>query len=103
MTFSVTLEHGSDGSYFAWVHELPGCFVRGPSRDDVEAKLPSAISDFLGWLRKLGEAPDGSGDFDVAVIEEVESIVETSEDSEALVSADREPLTLGLGKGRAVA
>jgi predicted RNase H-like HicB family nuclease len=27
MTYSVTLEHGSDGSYLAWVHELPGCFV----------------------------------------------------------------------------
>jgi len=93
MTFSVTLEFGSDGSCLAWVHELPGCFVRGASRGDVEAKLPGAIRDFLRWLRKLGEAPGGSGDIDVVVVEEVKSIVETSEDSEALISADREPLT----------
>jgi len=43
MTYSVTLEHGSDGSYLAWVHELPGCFARGASRDDAISKLPDAI------------------------------------------------------------
>ena len=32
----MTLEHGTDGSYLAWVHELPGCFVRAPSREAVD-------------------------------------------------------------------
>lgn len=93
MTYSVTLEHGSDGSYLAWVHELPGCFVRGASREDVATKLPGAIEDFLTWLRESGERVDEVGRIDIAVVEEAESIVETSEDTEALVLADREPLT----------
>jgi predicted RNase H-like HicB family nuclease len=92
MTYSVTLEHGSDGSYLAWVHELPGCFVRGASRDDVVSKLPDAIKQFLGWLRTFGEAVD-DGDVTIVVAEEVDSLVEADEDSEALVRPDREPLT----------
>ncbi|MGD0714281.1 MAG: type II toxin-antitoxin system HicB family antitoxin, partial [Gaiellaceae bacterium] len=75
MTYSVTLEHGSDGSYLAWVHELPGCFVRGASRDDVVSKLPDAIKQFLGWLRTFGEAVD-DGDVTIVVAEEVDSLVE---------------------------
>lgn len=93
MTYSVTLEHGSDGSYLAWVHELPGCFVRGASREDVSAKLPGAINAFLAWLQGSGEHVEEAGDVDVTVVEEVESVVETSEDTEALVLVDREPLT----------
>jgi predicted RNase H-like HicB family nuclease len=93
MAYSVTLEHGSDGSCLAWVHELPGCFVRGTSRDDVAAKLPRAIDDFLAWLRGSGEPVDESRSHDFVVVEEVESIVETSEDTEALVLADRKRLT----------
>lgn len=93
MTYSATLEHGSDGSYLAWVHELPGCFVRGVSREDVAGKLPDAIQEFLAWLRDSGEPVDEGGGVGVVVVEEIESIVETSEDSEALVHVDREPLT----------
>ena len=78
MTYSATLEHGSDGSYLAWVHELPGCFVRGVSREDVAGKLPDAIQEFLAWLRDSGEPVDEGGGVDVVVVEEIESIVETS-------------------------
>jgi len=92
MTYSVTLEHGSDGSYLAWVHELPGCFARGASRDDAISKLPDAIEQFLNWLRTFGEADEDS-EITIVVAEEVESLVEADEDSEALVGPDREPLT----------
>ena len=85
MTYSVTLEHGSDGSYLAWVHELPGCFVRGVSREEVEAKLPEEIERFGEWA---GEAV---GEF--RIIGEVESIIDSSEDTEVLLDVDREPLT----------
>ncbi len=92
MNYSVTLEHGSDGSYLAWVHELPGCFVRGASRDDALSKLPDAIQQFLDWLRTFGEAVDDR-DVTIVVAEEVDSLVEAGEDTEALVRPDREPLT----------
>jgi predicted RNase H-like HicB family nuclease len=84
MTYSVTVERGSDGSCLAWVHELPGCFARGASRDEVEARLPDAIRSFVGWLRAAGERVDAEADIDIVVVEEVESIVETSEDTEVL-------------------
>lgn len=92
MTYSVTLEHGSDGSYLAWVHELPGCFVRGASRDEVMSKLPDAIEQFLSWLRAFGEAGEENSAATIVVAEEVEALVEADEDTEVLLSPDREPL-----------
>jgi len=91
MTYSVTLEHGSDGSYLAWVHELPGCFVRGETRGEVEERLPEVIRGFHEWMRNLGEAPEDA--FDVKIVNEVESVIEADEDSEVLLDPDRAPLT----------
>ena len=85
MTYSVTLEHGSDGTYLAWVHELPGCFARGETRADVQAKLPGAIREFAEW------AGEPAGEF--AVVNEVESVIDSSEDTEVLLEVDRKPLT----------
>jgi predicted RNase H-like HicB family nuclease len=92
MTYSVTLEHGSDGSYLAWVHELPGCFARGKTREEVEAKLPESVREFRGWLRESGEAAEDDAEIKVNVVERVESLIESSEDTEVLLSPDREPL-----------
>jgi len=81
------LERGSDGSYLAWVDELPGCFVRGASRDEVLVGAPAAIRDFLAWA---GEpVPEV---IETRVTEEVASAIETDEDTEALVALDRRPL-----------
>ena len=85
MTYSVTLEHGTDGSYLAWVHELPGCFARAQTRENVEAQLPDAIREFAEWA--------GERDGDFAVVAEVESVIDSSEDTEVLLDVDREPLT----------
>ena len=38
MTYSVTLERGTDGTYLAWVDDLPGCAVRARSRAEVLAE-----------------------------------------------------------------
>lgn len=86
--YHVTLERGSDGTYLAWVDDLPGCAVRAQSREEVLARLPAAIADFLSWT--------GAPDFpppEVRVVEEVDSAIEAEEDTEALVASDREPLT----------
>jgi predicted RNase H-like HicB family nuclease len=91
LTYSVTLEHGSDGSYLAWVHELPGCFARGASREEVKEQLPTAIRAFLDWLRAAGEEVEDDEGF--VVVEEVESAIDSSEDTEVLLEPDREPLT----------
>jgi predicted RNase H-like HicB family nuclease len=91
MMYSVTLEHGSDGTYLAWVHELPGCFVRGETRAEVEERLPEAIRSFHEWLRSLGETVDDA--FEVEIVSEVESLIEAGEDTEVLLDPDRAPLT----------
>jgi predicted RNase H-like HicB family nuclease/uncharacterized damage-inducible protein DinB len=90
--YSVTLEHGSDGSYLAWVEELPGCFVRSTSREEAIAKVPEAITDFHDWLRRHGETVD-EAETTAVVVAEVDSAVETDEDTEVLLDADRRPLT----------
>jgi predicted RNase H-like HicB family nuclease/uncharacterized damage-inducible protein DinB len=86
--YEVTLERGSDGIYLAWVNDLPGCAVRARSRDEVLERLPDAIAEFLAW----DESPAADHP-EVAVVDEVDSVIETEEDTEALVSADRSPLT----------
>jgi predicted RNase H-like HicB family nuclease len=86
--FDVTLERGTDGTYLAWVNDLPGCATRGSSRDEVLERLPAAIGDFLAWT--------GGADMplpEIRVVDEVESAIEANEDTEVLVSSDRAPLT----------
>ena len=86
--YEVTLERGTDGTYLAWVNDLPGCAVRGSSREDVLARLPAAIGEFLAWSG-APHAPSPES----RVVVEVESTIEADEDTEALVSSDRRPLT----------
>src|SRR5918998_6153110 len=88
MRYGVTLERGSDGTYLAWVHELPGCFARAPSRDAVVQKLPDEIHAFLAWA---GTPRDD--EVEVVVAEEVRSRVAAADDTEALLEADRAPVT----------
>lgn len=87
-TYSVTLERGTDGTYLAWVDELPGCAVRANSREEVLSKLPAAITEFRTW----SGSPSAS-DPQLSVTEEVESAIEAEEDTEVLVATDRRPLT----------
>jgi predicted RNase H-like HicB family nuclease len=92
LTYSVTLERGGDGSYLAWVHELPGCFARGATRDAAIANTSAAVAHFRDWLREAGERVD-EDEIRVVVADEVESVIEADEDTEVLVPPDREPLT----------
>lgn len=87
--FGVTLERGADGTYLAWVDDLPGCAFRGGTREDVLAELPGAISSFLSWAG----APEGPEPVRVEVVEELESAIDADEDTEVLLRADRKPLT----------
>jgi predicted RNase H-like HicB family nuclease len=86
--YEVTLERGTDGTYLAWVNDLPGCAVPGSSREDVLERLPAAIGDFLAWTGAPPVPPP-----EIRVVDEVESAIEADEDTEVLVSSDRAPLT----------
>ena len=88
MTYAVTLERGTDGTYLAWVDDLPGCAVRAPSRDEVLERLPHAIAEFVVWT---GAEPPT--EVAVTVSAEVESATDADEDTEVILAADRQPLT----------
>jgi predicted RNase H-like HicB family nuclease/uncharacterized damage-inducible protein DinB len=48
--YTVYVEAGSGGA-LAHVAELPGCFAAGSSAPLAVASVPTAITDFLGWLK----------------------------------------------------
>jgi hypothetical protein len=70
------------------VNDLPGCAVRGSSREHVLERLPAAIGEFIAWT---GAPPVPLPE--ITVVDEVESAIEADEDTEVLVSSDRGPLT----------
>ena len=82
----VTLERGRDGTYLAWVDDLPGCAVRATSRRRF-SRSSGAISEFVAWTGQPAAAVE------IEVVEEVESAIEAEEDTEVLVAADRDALT----------
>lgn len=47
---------GSEGSYSAFVPDLPGCVAAGSTRDEVEGLITEAIPLHVESLHKHGEA-----------------------------------------------
>jgi predicted RNase H-like HicB family nuclease len=93
MTYSLTLERGTDGSYLVWVHELPGCFARAGTREAVASVATEAIARFREWLRRVGEAVEDD-EIEIVIAAEVESPISADEDTEVLVEPDRRALTV---------
>lgn len=93
MHYSVILEEATTGGFTAWIEQLPGCFARAPTREEIDAKLPAAIRDFLEWRRRNGE----SVDIEEVGFEIVSSVVTTVDaadgDTSVLLDADRAPLS----------
>lgn len=92
MRYAVTLERGTDAGYTAWVHELPGCFARAGTREEVEAKIAPAVAEFLTWIR--GGRPLAPETIEFTVVEEVTMPMRARDaDSDVLLQPDRAPLT----------
>lgn len=53
-TYAVVIE-GADGSYSAYVPDLPGCVAAGTSVEDVTAMIREAIALHIASLRAHGE------------------------------------------------
>lgn len=47
VNYAVTVHHEDDGSYWAEVDELPGCFASGESLDELWEALGEAVSLYL--------------------------------------------------------
>jgi predicted RNase H-like HicB family nuclease len=49
------VERAGDGSYWAYLPDLPGCTTTAESSDDIEPKLREAVELYLGYYRDRGE------------------------------------------------
>lgn len=59
-TYTVIVHRDDDGSFWAEVEELPGCFASGHSLDELENDVKDAIEQHVAALREIGEpVPEG--------------------------------------------
>ena len=56
MEYTVIIEKAGDGSYSAYVPDLPGCVACGDSGDEVKALIREAINLHIDSMRQHGEA-----------------------------------------------
>ena len=55
MDYVVVIEQAGDGSFSAYVPDLPGCVTSGDSVDDVQGLIAEAVAMHLDSLRSHGE------------------------------------------------
>lgn len=55
MAYVVVIEHAEDGSYSAYVPDLPGCVAAGDSREQAIESIREAIRLHIESLRQHGE------------------------------------------------
>jgi predicted RNase H-like HicB family nuclease len=55
MEYVTVIERAGDGSYSAYVPDLPGCVACGDSLDEVRRLIEEAVSLHIESLRKCGE------------------------------------------------
>jgi predicted RNase H-like HicB family nuclease len=66
MKYVYVIERAADGSYSAYVPDLPGCTTAGDSVDDVKAGIKDAVASYIESLREHDEpVPPPSSQADV--------------------------------------
>lgn len=55
MDYVVVIEKANDGSYSAYVPDLPGCVSCGDTLDEVRGLIAEAVKLHVGSLRDHGE------------------------------------------------
>ena len=50
-TYAYVVERADDGSYWAYLPDLPGCTTSTDTLDDIEAKLREAVNLYLSYYR----------------------------------------------------
>lgn len=54
-SYAYVIERAEDGSYWAYLPDLPGCTTTADSPDEVEGKLREAVDLYLSYYRERGE------------------------------------------------
>jgi len=53
-SYGYVVERADDGSYWAYLPDLPGCTTFAQSPDEIEAKLQEAVDLYLSYFRDRG-------------------------------------------------
>jgi predicted RNase H-like HicB family nuclease len=54
LTYAYVVERADDGSYWAYLPDLPGCTTTGATPEEVEGLLPEAVELYLSYYRDRG-------------------------------------------------
>ncbi len=52
--YLAVLEHADDGTWSAYVPDLPGCTSFGPTRDEVANNIREAVTSHIEAMRETG-------------------------------------------------
>jgi predicted RNase H-like HicB family nuclease len=66
MKYIYVIEKASDGSFSAYVPDLPGCTTSGDTADDVRRNINDAVATYIESLREHNEPvppPSSTVDF----------------------------------------
>lgn len=53
-SYVYVVERADDGSYWAYLPDLPGCATSGDSPEQVERQLPEAVNLYLSYFHERG-------------------------------------------------
>jgi predicted RNase H-like HicB family nuclease len=56
-SYVYVIERAEDGSYWAYLPDLPGCATSADSPEQVEKQLPEAVELYLSYYRERGLPP----------------------------------------------
>ena len=56
-SYVYVIERADDGSYWAYLPDLPGCTTSAESADEIDAKLREAVDLYLSYYRERGLPP----------------------------------------------
>ena len=56
-SYAYVIERAADGSYWAYLPDLPGCTTTGDSPEHVERQLPEAVELYLSYYTDRGLPP----------------------------------------------
>ena len=55
MKYVYVIEKADDGSYSAYVPDLPGCTTSGDSLEEIRANIKDAVASYIDSLREHNE------------------------------------------------
>ncbi len=56
-SYAYVIERAEDGSFWAYLPDLPGCTTTAETVEAVERQLPEAVDLYLSYFQERGVAP----------------------------------------------